>query len=123
MTNNSQLNTDILHEISNTLTSNDRCGVLKLQNDSYTFTITYLRNYSKDYENHIIDPYSINMRCICRNNRIIIGHRGLDLYISPERSYIPDIYDSSDLNELVADMNVALDTISELKAILHKYFE
>lgn len=111
-----------LVEIENTLLSRERYGALKIQNEHYTFTITYGENYKEDRAKNKINPFAIQLRCICRDNSIMITKNRNGLYINPETSIFPDICNRNDLNDLIGDLTRAVETMEELEKIFIKYF-
>lgn len=110
-----------LIEIKNTLNSNASVPQLKLKNDSYEITVSYLGKIGNNSEKQF-DPRYLKIRCKPLNNDIKIGNNGLRLYIDTISSYIGSIYNETDLQKTKQQLDTAYKTMCDLQQILNRYF-
>lgn len=109
-----------LIETQNTLNDDVSVPKLKLKNDSYEITVSYLGKIADTPSK--FDQRYLKIRCKPLNNDIVIGNNGLTLYIDTNASYFRSIYNETDLQIIKQQLDAAYETMSELRQILNRYF-
>lgn len=92
---------------------------LKLENEMYVLTIFYEGDYASDFENGCINNDMISVACKLKDVGYDIDFSPKDIWISLMH---PPTYFMHEIDDVKRQLDIAKETIGELKVYLKEYF-
>ena len=98
-----------------------RC--LKIKNDDYTLTFSYMGDYTEDKNNHNIDIRSVQLRCQTRPSNIPLAIT-LDSGVSGliDEKMTEYLSDDADFDRVIEKLKLAKEARAEVQKYYEEYF-